>query len=341
MRNQVQASRPASVEAALDLVAENLRHSQAIILTTHRDADGDGLGAEAALSLALAEMSKTVAVLNDEGTPAQYRFLENGLLFQTYRPRKHDRLIRSANAVVLLDAGEAGRAGRIGQALSSATGTRIVIDHHPSRGWADIEAVDTGAPSTTELVLRLLDKLRVLVTPRMADSLYTGLVSDTGGFRNANTTERALTLAARLVSLGARPERVSHGLEAASLGRLKLEAAFLAGAQPSLGGRLIWGVVDQGMLTKFRQTPASTEGFVDRLLEVKGAELAILFLEEAHQVTRISVRSKEPVHVAGLANKFGGGGHPLAAGARVQSGINRTVRRVLAEARAVLRGTEA
>lgn len=168
MRSQKRATGPTSVEAELDLVAENLRHSQAIILTTHRDADGDGLGAEAALSLALSEMGKSVAVLNNEGTPPQYRFLENGLLFEVYRPRRHDRLIRSANAVVLLDAGEADRAGRISGPLSRTTGMRIVIDHHPSTGWAGIEVVDTEAPSTTELVLRLLDKLRVLITPRMA-----------------------------------------------------------------------------------------------------------------------------------------------------------------------------
>src|SRR3972149_2707674 len=105
---------PSSVEAELDLVAENLRHSQAVILTTHRDADGDGLGAEAALSLALGGMGKDVVVLNDEATPPHYRFLEDSLLFQVYRPRKHDRLIRSANAIVLLDAGDGDRAGRIG-----------------------------------------------------------------------------------------------------------------------------------------------------------------------------------------------------------------------------------
>ena len=230
---------PSSVEAELDLAAESLRHSQAVILTTHRDADGDGLGAEAALSLALGEMGKDVAVLNDEATPAHYRFLDDGLLFQTYRPRKHDRLIHSANAVVLLDAGDSDRVGRIGAALDRTTGKNIVIDHHPPRGWAYLEAVDTEACATTELVLRLFDKLRLIITPRMADALYTGVVADTDGFRNANTTERAHALATRLISLGARPERVSQALATLSLRRLKLEADFLADVHSAVGNRLI------------------------------------------------------------------------------------------------------
>ena len=327
---------PSSVEAELDLVAENLRHSQAVILTTHRDADGDGLGAEAALSLALGEMGKDVVVLNDEATPPHYRFLEDGLLFQVYRPRRHDRLIHSATAAVLLDAADSERAGRISAALNRATGKRIVIDHHPPRGWSDIEAVDTEATSTTELVLRLFDKLRVLITPRMADALYTGVVADTDGFRNANSTERAHALAARLVSLGARPERVSQALASSSLRRLKLEADFLGRAQAGAGGRLTWGAVDQRMLTQRRQTPAATEGFADRLLQVEGTQVAVLFLEEPGGVIRISLRSKDPVRVDELARSLGGGGHARAAGARLRGPLASAVRRVRAKARSIL-----
>jgi phosphoesterase RecJ-like protein len=323
------AKMPSSVEAELDLVAENLRHSQAVILTTHRDADGDGLGAEAALALALGEMRKDVVVLNDEATPPHYRFLEDGLLFQVYHPRKHDRVIRTANAVVLLDAGASDRAGRIGAALDKTAGKRIVIDHHPPRRWADIEVVDTEATSTTELVLGLFDKVRVLITPRMADALYAGVLADTDGFRNANTTQRAHSLAARLVSLGARPERVSQALAASSLGRLKLEAVFLTGVRSTLGGRLIWGVVDQDMLSVRRQAAAATEGFVDRLLMVNEAQVAILFLEEPGNLVRVSLRSRDPARVDELARSLGGGGHPRAAGARVHGPLRGAVRRVL------------
>jgi phosphoesterase RecJ-like protein len=325
-----------SIDAQLDLVAENLRHNQAIVLTTHRDADGDGLGAEAALGLALLELGKDVAVLNDEATPARYRFLENGLLFRIYRPRKHDNIIRSVGAVVLLDAGESERAGRIASALDRASGKKIVIDHHPPRGWADIAAVDTAATSTTELILRLFDKLRLIITPRMADALYTGVLADTDGFRNANTTERAHDLASRLIGLGARPERVSRALAALTLGRLRLEADVLAGIRSSNGGRLIWGVVDQAMLSERRQTAEATEGLVDRLLQVEGAEIAAIFLEDSEGEVRVSFRSNDPVRVDGLAQSLGGGGHPKAAGARVQAPLGIAIRRVLGKARALL-----
>lgn len=325
-----------SVEAELDLVAENLRHSQAVILTTHRDADGDGLGAEAALALALGEMRKDVVVLNDEATPPHYRFIEDGLLFQVYRPRRHDRLIHSATAVVLLDGADGERAGRIGAALNRTTGKKIVIDHHPATGWADVEAVDTEATSTTELVLRLFDKLRLIITPRMADALYAGVVADTDGFSNANTTERAHTLAARLISLGARPECVSQGLAALSLGRLKLEADFLANVHTAHRGRLAWGVAGLRMLAERRQTAQATEGFVDRLLQLKGAQMAALFQEEPGGVVRISLRSKDPVRVDDLARSLGGGGHERAAGARVQGPLGGVVRDALAKAGSIL-----
>jgi phosphoesterase RecJ-like protein len=126
---------------------------------------------------------------------------------------------------------------------------------------------------------------------------------------------------------------VNQALAALSIGRLKLEADFLASVRTAVAGRVVWSLVDRRMLSARRQTPAGTEGFVDKLLQVERAEIAALFLEEPDGVVRISLRSKDPVRVDELAQSLGGGGHRLAAGARLEGPLQSVTRRVVRMAR--------
>ena len=325
------------VLAGLRAVSRSIDEHRRFVLTTHRDPDGDGLGAEAAIAAALRRMGKRVSIINDGRLPEQYVFLGSQRLFQRYRPEKHDRVIEVADVVILVDAGAPARTGRLAKALSDFEGVGIVIDHHPGGGWGSIEVIDEGAVSTTQRVARLFDVLNVDVTPAMADALYAGILADTNGFSNTNTSAVALQTAATLVERGARPSGVFRGMFASwSLNRLRLQGDVLANLQTAQRGRIVWGTVTRESRRRLRQPTSATEGFVELALTTRGAELTILFIEEAHGVVRLSIRSKAPVRADRVAKAFGGGGHALAAGARVGGSLESVRRRVLPVARAAL-----
>ncbi len=326
----------------LDALAKLIQQHQRFLLTTHRDPDGDGLGAEAALAEGLRQLGKTVIVLNNDATPAQYTFLDREGLLQRYQPSRHRDLVATSEVVVLLDAGRPERMGRLGRSLARFTGPTVVLDHHPGGGWADIEIIEPEACSTTELVYLLLEHIGIDVTPRMAEALFAGVLVDTDGFRNLNATPRAHRLAARFIELGASAERARQAVFASwPLGRLRLQADFLRSLHTRHQGRLVWGVVNRQDLRRWRQTPAAVEGFVEYALAARGTELSVLFLEEATGVVRVSFRSRGQVRVDGLARSFGGGGHQRAAGARVPKSLPSVRRRVLAEAGKLLGSTRA
>jgi phosphoesterase RecJ-like protein len=175
------------------------------------------------------------------------------------------------------------------------------------------------------------------VSKTLAEALYVGILVDTMAFRNANTNSDCLGLAARLVEAGADPAELWQKIFGQRpVGRLKLEGEFLSSLRTSLGGRLVWGVVDDQMLKRHRLEESAIEGFVERALDARGAEMAILFLEESPATTRISFRSREPVAVDGLARELGGGGHRLAAGAILDGAPSQVVPSVLQRAKAFL-----
>ncbi len=178
--------------------------------------------------------------------------------------------------------------------------------------------------------------MSVEITPAIADALYCGLVVDTHNFRTGHTTPAAHRLAAELLEAGASQTRVNESLSASwPIGRLRLLSHFLGGLRTRAGGRMVWGVLDQRALRRWRQTSAAIEGFVEEALNVAGTDLAILLLEERDAV-RISLRSRGSVTVDRVAKRLGGGGHARAAGARIPGSLKDAVRRVLREARTAL-----
>jgi phosphoesterase RecJ-like protein len=323
--------------SGLPAILEVIRREQSFVLTTHRDPDGDGLGAESALAEALAQLGKRVQVVNNNPVPAHYRYLSGSPAFQVYQPDQHDSVIIRSDAIVLLDAALPERTGRLEPALRRVHGVTLAIDHHPGGGWAQVEMIDPERSATVELVDEILTGLSVSLTPSMAEALYTGLVADTQSFHGANTTPQTHALAARLLQAGASPERVHRAIyQSWDLERLQLLGRFLGTLQTALGGLVVWGAVTQADLKHSRRTPEDIEGFVEQIFTVKDAKVAVLFLEEPGEAVRVSLRSREGVEVGPLAAALNGGGHLRAAGARLRGTLDDGIDRVLAKAAELL-----
>ena len=199
--------------------------------------------------------------------------------------------------------------------------------------FGEVTLIVDDASSTAEVVRDLLRELDVPSTPEIALPLYVGLVTDTGRFQYTNTTPKALRLAAELVEAGADVHRIFQGVyESVQFAKLKLLARALERAQVYEGGRI---VVSYLLRTDFSEVGAAepySEGIIDYLRAVEGAEVAVLIREppaDEEPTRRISLRaSVDEIDVSAIARLFGGGGHRQAAGFSSEAGVEEIVERV-------------
>ncbi len=328
--NRKQGREPLNSPPALDQIIDVIAQHRSFVLTTHQGPDGDGLGCESALAEALTLMGKRVSVVNSDPPPAHYRFLPGSDGFQTFDASKHSKLIKKADVVILMDASTPERTADMSQALSEYPGLTVVIDHHPPAGWAKVELVSTEAAATTELVHGLIARLPVDLTPTMAEALYTGLVTDTQSFTTPNTTTESHSRAAELIAAGADPARIYQAVYASwDLGRLQLLADFLSGLRTAADGQVVWGSINQSDLRRHGRPRSDVEGFVDQAFKVADSRIAVMFVEEVDGNVSVSLRSRPGVTVNHLAQALGGGGHPMASGARVTADRATAMRKVL------------
>jgi phosphoesterase RecJ-like protein len=198
--------------------------------------------------------------------------------------------------------------------------------------------IDTGAAATGEMVYEVLGAAGLPLTPAIAVNLYTALVTDTGSFRYSNTTSRTLRIAAHLVETGAAPAEVSTRLyETRRLAELRLLGRVLQQVETSADGAIAWLVLDRSQT----ESPdlSEAEDFISYPRSLRTAKAAVLFRELAGEV-KVSLRAKGEVNVARVAARFGGGGHPNAAGvilpgdlAHAKAAVLGAVREALAEPR--------
>lgn len=293
-----------------------LRGHERFVVTAHENPDGDALGSLLAMHLALRQMGKdSVMVLSGAAPlPGEYRFLElpeRGLL----RERPPDNAER-----VLIAVDCANETRIVDLALLEDAPLTVNIDHHHDNSrFADVNLVVPEASSTGELLADLFVALGVRLTSDVAEALYVALVTDTGRFQYTNTTPKALRLAADLVEAGADVHKVFQGVyETVQFAKLKLLARALDRAQVFEGGRI---VVSYLLRTDFAEVGAAepySEGIIDYLRAVEGAELAALIREpprEGSPARKVSLRSSvDELDVSAIAREFGGGGHRQAAG---------------------------
>ena len=303
-----------AVRQAADAV---LAHDS-FLLTTHREPDGDGLGAEAGFYLALVKLGKHVRIVNNDPLPDRFGFLPGCNAFEMYDAAVHDGLIESVDVLVIVDAAHPNRTGRMEAALAARKGLTMAIDHHQYAGWASIDLVDSDAAAAAVVAQALIEELPVTLTPEISGALYIGLASDTQNFTTANTSADSHEYAARLIRAGADPARANELLSSTwEIGRARLLGSFLANLELSADGQMVWGVITGEDLAKYGVESSELEGFVNRMLMIASARTAIMLVQEPDGSYRISMRARPGLRVDDLAEALGGGGHRLAAGARV------------------------
>jgi phosphoesterase RecJ-like protein len=316
----------------MESVVAALRAHGRFAVTSHDNPDGDALGSMLGMHLGLELLGKdSVMVLGGEAPlPPEYAFLQ--------LPTRG--LVRTAPAdiservLVAVDCAQASRV--VDPALVEAGSLAVNIDHHhDNTRFGDVNLVVDDASSTAEVLMDVFDELDVVPTPELAEALYTGVVTDTGRFQYSNTTPKALRLAARLVEEGADVGKVFVEVyESTPVAKLKLLARALEHAAELAEGRVVVSELTRADFESARAAEPFSEGIIDHLRAVDGAELVALVRElpEGAPTRRKGSLRSHPrgVDVSAIARSFGGGGHRRAAGFSTDLPMDEITRQIVA-----------
>src|SRR6266536_4136209 len=306
---------PQTTASELAAVADAIRDHERFLVTTHENPDGDALGSLLAAKLALDQLGKDteMVLFGDAPLPGEYAFMPLAELRRRWPDDVSERVLLAVDCANESRIADPEVLGRVPLSVN-------VDHHHDNTRFGRINLVVADASSTGEVLRDLFRELGVELTPDIAEALYIALVTDTGRFQYTNTTPKALRLAAELVEAGADVHRVFQGIyESVEFAKLKLLARALERAEIYEGGRLVVSYLLRSDFTELNVAEAFSEGIIDYLRAVEGADMAALIREPPRRdgpARRVSLRaSTDELDVSAIARRSGeGGGHRQAAG---------------------------
>jgi bifunctional oligoribonuclease and PAP phosphatase NrnA len=313
--------------STLQEIAAVLREKERFVVMSHLRPDGDALGCTIAMALCLQQLGKDVTAWNEEGVLEKFRYLPGHELVTTppAEPQEFD-------VAIVLDTSVQDRIGTCLPAVKSA-GVWINIDHHVSNPrFGDLVHIDSAAPATGQILYELFRQGDLPLTYEMADNLFVAISTDTGSFQYPSTTARTYEIGAELVKAGVNVGALSQKMyESYPRRRLELLRAVLNTLRFSSGDRAASVILPAATVAELGALPEDNEGLIDHVRAIDTVIVAAFFEELPEGKVRVSLRSKTPrVDVARILGHFGGGGHTLAAGARVKGTLDGVREKVLA-----------
>jgi phosphoesterase RecJ-like protein len=307
----------------IEEICRLFREKDRFLIACHENPEGDAIGSELALALALRRMGKTATVLNADPVPGNLAFLPgaDSVVFEEDGSRYE--------VSVVLDCGSAERTGRVSAELLKPP-LLVNIDHHKTNGFpGDYGLVDPDAAATGLLVHRILQAMGAEIGYDVAVNIYVAVLTDTGSFHYSNASPEAFHVAGEMVRQGVDPWAVAEQVfETQSIARLRLLGRVLDSLETAAGGKVAAITTTKKDLADFSARKDFLEGFINYPRSVIGVEVAVAFREEGEGEIRVSFRSKGRVDVSAVAQAFGGGGHRNAAGCTVGGSVEEVKRKV-------------
>ncbi len=303
------------------------------VLTTHENPDGDGLGSMVALKYFLLSLGKQARILVTPSIGGSRDWFSEESVIEVYCPEEHDKFLGQAKCWILVDASDPRRLGALYPVFQSSLAVKACIDHHlkeAPQGF-DFEFTDPRASASAQLIFRLIKQEYKGPWKHIAPALYLGIVADTGNFRFSNATPEIHQIASFLIEQGAEPPKTYQYLyHRDSHFKIKLWSRVLQKMDLLYQDRV--AIIDVE-LEDFKMTQSGYEDLdelVQQPMRIPTVEVSVLLIELEEGTTKISLRSREKVDVHKICQMYNGGGHRLAAGAKVQMTIKQ-LRRDLSE----------
>ncbi|MBK3331924.1 bifunctional oligoribonuclease/PAP phosphatase NrnA [Persephonella atlantica] len=312
------------METVIPAVERLKREEGEILLVTHHNPDGDGIGSMIALYRFLKKKGKNVRMAMKDDVPHVYDFLPDIEKIEKL-PVNH-----IFSLAVILDAAGMYRADAPVNAKEY-----MRIDHHIGGIFESInDYVDPYAASTTVVVGRLLKHWdESCIDKEIATCLYTGLLTDTGSFRHNNVNEEAFEFARYLISKGIDPSKIASLIfERNKPSVIHLLNRVLSTLEMHADGKIASLIVKRDFIEETGSLEEDTEGFVNFARSIEGVEVAFIMIQKEDRETwRVSLRGKGRVNVQKIAKRLGGGGHRDAAGCRLKGSLEEVKNKIISE----------
>lgn len=318
----VQGSSMYQIEAAKKFILDNDR----FLVVSHVQPDGDAASSTIAMGLILKALNKTYTMANTDSIPRKFQYLSG-----------YDQIVQATEELVSADnkryqhviAVDCADYSRVGQTeLLFADEAQILnIDHHPTNdGYGSVRLIRANAAATVEILYELIEALNLTWTRELADCIYTGLLTDTGGFRYSSTTADVMQVASKMISYGVEGHKLAeHLLEKIAYTHILLLKRALATLSFASDNRISWIAIRISDIVETKASPEDLEGIVNYPFNIEGVDVGLLFKEVGPDTVKVSLRSNGNVNVAAFAKSLGGGGHIRAAGCTIQKSLSDAV----------------
>jgi len=311
-----------------------IEQANSILVTSHIDPDGDALGSTLAMAYVCKQWGKRVICVNESPIPRRFSFLPK--IDEVRRP---EQVNESFEYVIVVDAADRKRVGETVQQCFHPQAQILNIDHHRTNDeFGTINVVMPNVCATAGILYQWMkNSAKVRWDATLATYLYTGILTDTGGFRYSNTSADVLRMAAQLVDYGAQADEIAdYALESSSYEQIRCLERALSTLSLSEDGQIAWLSLSLADVKWIQANDADVEGIVDIPRKIEGVDVGIFFRETSESTVKVSFRSKKKVDVSKIAQEFGGGGHPRAAGCTVEGGLEAVKKQVLKRVKAEL-----
>ncbi len=300
--------------------ADLLRKADNILLLAHQYPDGDTLGSNYALCMALRSMGKRVRVLCGDPIPEKYNYMTAGVEMPDFEPEY----------ICALDVADAKLLGPQVQAEYSHR-VDLCIDHHSTHaGYATYACVDPSCAAAAMLILRIIRLLEVELTPAMATCIYTGIATDTGCFKYSNADATAHRMAADCMDLDIPYEMINRvNFDMKSRARIELERLALDGMEFYHQGRVAIMTISNDMVKQSNAEENDMEGLPPIPRQIEGVWVGVTLRQKADGNYKISVRTGTHADASAICVLLGGGGHNRAAGCAVEGTLEEAKTAIL------------
>ncbi len=318
-------------------ILELIENATRIVLSTHENSDGDGLGSEVALYSVLRQLGKDVCIINPTSIPKNYQFLpylSNALIFNETSP-EHRQQLEQADLFMLLDTNHIGRTRAIKPIVleQQKHGQKIIcIDHHlHPEDFADAMVCLSYASATGELVYELIKAMeehygKTLIDKHVATGLYTAIMTDTASFKLPKTTPHVHRIVAELLETDISPMEIYEKIyNTLNENVLKLISYGVGNIKLLEQNMLAYMPITQAILNQTQTLLSDTERLLDYMVGIPTTRISLLFIELPDGQTKVSMRSRGDLAVNELAMQYGGGGHKNAAGCTVPLPLQQAV----------------
>jgi len=312
-------------------IFELINKSDSIVILTHENPDGDAVGSSMAFYNLLKDMNKTVDIVMSK-IPSVFSYIKNIDMIQEDTDKEYD-------LAIILDCASKERICQKSNIFARCRKS-ICIDHHISNGlYGDINFVDGKSPACCQVVYYLFKDFGVNISLEIAECLMTGILTDTNGFKNDNVNKETFLLTAELFDLGidfhglynkilCKKSTSQHILQKMALERLELFS----------DGKIAFSYISEEDMANCNAKIGDHEGLVELGRDIIGVEISIFIREDDGY--RVSFRSNGKIDVNKIAAVFGGGGHKMAAGAKINASFKETKEMLINETKKVLDGYE-